>query len=180
MPIATSYLTAARAEFTHNRSVIRNILETLPEADLHDNRGASNSIAILVQHLYRAQVRRWTDILGSRSGSEVPPQIADFQKDWKEDQALDRAELLSLSDAGWDLVLGALDGLSDADLDRPVPLRGSEVPLLQAIINHWAHYSYHVGQLVLLAKIATRGKWTVAAAKEKVKPEPAKTVAVPA
>jgi uncharacterized damage-inducible protein DinB len=161
MPAQSKYLASALEEFQSNRKIVRHILETLPETDLHATAGAVNSIAILVQHLRGAHFRRWTNLFSAN-----PPagEARDFSKDWS-DRALSREELLALHDEGWDLVIRTLNGLSDADLDKPVPLRGKEVALLQAIIYHWSHYSYHVGQIVLLAKIATQGKWNVATAK---------------
>jgi uncharacterized damage-inducible protein DinB len=170
MPAQSKYLASALEEFQSNRKIVRHILETLPDVDLHASAGAVNSIAILVQHLHGAHFRRWTDIFNANPPAGVP---GDFSKDWG-DRSLSRAELLRLHDEGWDLVIRTLKGLSEADLDKPVPLRGTELPLLQAIIYHWSHYSYHVGQIVLLAKIATQGKWTVAAAKQNAQPQPVK------
>ena len=163
MPGKTNYIESALAEFRTNRALVSDILETLPEPALHDNHGGANSIAVLVQHLHAAHFRRWTDLFTAKPAA-VP---GDSQKEWKADRALSKEELAALNEAGWDLVLRTLQGFTEADLDRPAPVRGAEGPLLHAILYHWSHYSYHLGQIILLAKIATRGQWTVAAAKQR-------------
>ena len=45
-----------------------------------------------------------------------------------------------------------LEPLSDADLDRTVTIRGEPHSVMQAINRQIAHYSYHCGQIVFLAK----------------------------
>jgi uncharacterized damage-inducible protein DinB len=162
MPIPTNYIASALAEFRSNRDIVRDILETLSEPELHENHGAANSIAILVQHLHAAHYRRWTDLFTAK-----PAAVPGNPQEWREDRLLSKAELSALNEEGWGLVIRTLEGFSEADVDRPAPVRGAEGPLLHSILYHWSHYSYHLGQIILLAKIATRGKWTVAAAKQK-------------
>jgi uncharacterized damage-inducible protein DinB len=176
MPIPTHYIESALAEFRNNRNIVRDILETLPESALHENHGAANSIAILVQHLHAAHFRRWTDLFSAKPAL-VP---GDAGKEWKADRALSKAELSALNDEGWGLVFRTLEGFSEADLDRPAPVRGAEGPLLHAILYHWSHYSYHLGQIILLAKIATGGEWTIAAAKQRQEARTVQAVATPA
>jgi hypothetical protein len=160
MPIPTNYIESALAEFRSNRDIVRDILETLPEPAIHDNHGAVNSIAILVQHLHGAHFRRWTDLFTAK-----PAAVPGNPQEWKEERFLSKAELSALNEEGWDLVIRTLEGFTETDLGRPAPVRGAEGPLLHAILYHWSHYSYHLGQIILLAKIATQGNWTVAAAK---------------
>ena len=53
---------------------------------------------------------------------------------------------------GWNRVFDALGALTDADLGRTVTIRGEPHSVMQAINRQVAHYSHHVGQIVLLAK----------------------------
>ena len=49
--------------------------------------------------------------------------------------------------------------LKDADLTRTVTIRGEPHSVMQAINRQIAHYSYHVGQIVFLAKHLQSEKW---------------------
>ena len=83
--------------------------------------------------------------------------------------ALSKGDLQALNAKGWGLVLGTLEAFTEEDLERAAPVRGAERPLLHALIYHWSHYSYHIGQIVFLAKLATQGEWDTAAAKARIK-----------
>ena len=50
------------------------------------------------------------------------------------------------------MLFDLLDTLAPADLLRPVTIRGEAHTVLAAVQRQVAHYAYHVGQLVQLAK----------------------------
>ncbi len=56
-------------------------------------------------------------------------------------------------------MFGALEPLTDADLSRKVTIRGEAHSVAQAIHRQLAHYSYHIGQLVFLAKHLRSETW---------------------
>jgi hypothetical protein len=53
----------------------------------------------------------------------------------------------------------ALAKLDDAALERRVSIRGEGMSVLQALHRSVAHASYHVGQIVLLAKSSRGDAW---------------------
>ena len=55
-------------------------------------------------------------------------------------------------ESGWKCALDALAPLTDADLARTVTIRAEPHSVMQAINRQIAHYAYHVGQIVYLAK----------------------------
>ena len=63
-------------------------------------------------------------------------------------------------EAGWKYVFDALSSLTDADLSRKVLIRSEPHSVTQAINRQVAHYSYHVGQIVFLAKHFSAAHWT--------------------
>jgi hypothetical protein len=73
-----------------------------------------------------------------------------------------REEVLALWEQGWKYLFEALEPLNDADSSRTVMIRTEPHSVTQAINRQIAHYSYHVGQIVFLAKhfAATGGKWS--------------------
>src|ERR1035437_7712637 len=107
----------------------------------------SNSIAIIVKHLGGNMRSRWTDFLTSDGEKPDRDRDSEFEAPPKT-----RAELLALWESGWQLVFDALAPLTDADLSRTAYIRAEAHSVMQTIHRQVAHYSYHVGQIVFLAK----------------------------
>jgi len=115
----------------------------------------SNSIGILVKHMTGNMRSRWTDFL--TTDGEKPDRNRDSE--FMEPPA-SRAELMQRWDEGWDLVLQSLSGLSDADLVKTVTIRGEAHSVMQAINRQIAHYTFHIGQIVMMAKHLSHENWT--------------------
>ncbi len=49
-------------------------------------------------------------------------------------------------------MFASLEPLAENDLSRRVTIRGEAHSVMQAINRQLAHYAYHTGQIVLLAK----------------------------
>ena len=126
--------------------------------------GESNSIAIIVKHLAGNMRSRWTDFL--TSDGEKPDRHRD-----QEFLILDgdtRASLEKCLEDGWKLFFDAVGPLQDSDLQRTVTIRGEEHTVSQALCRQIAHYSYHVGQIVTLARHLRGSEWkTLSIAKGK-------------
>ena len=107
----------------------------------------ANSIAILVQHLHGNMVSRWTEFRTTDGEKPTRTRDAEFIE-----QQHEVAELQRLWDEGWDRCLEALYELTDDDLARTITIRGEPLSVLEAILRQLSHYSYHVGQIVQLAR----------------------------
>ena len=114
----------------------------------------ANSIAIIVKHLEGNMRSRWRDFL--TTDGEKPERNRDTEF---EDPPKTRAEILALWDSGWELVFHELDRVTEADLTRTIYIRGEGHSVMQAIHRQLGHYSYHVGQIVLLAKHFAGSSW---------------------
>ena len=66
---------------------------------------------------------------------------------------------MALWEQGWGCLFSALDGLTDADLGRTITIRGEAHSVMQAINRQVAHYAYHCGQIVFLAKHLQSADW---------------------
>jgi uncharacterized damage-inducible protein DinB len=113
-----------------------------------------NSISQIVKHMAGNMRSRWTDFL--TSDGEKPDRNRDSEF---EDPPATRAALLALWEEGWGYLFGALEPLSEQDLQRTVTIRGEAHSVMQAINRQVAHYSYHCGQIVLLAKHFKHSEW---------------------
>jgi len=117
----------------------------------------SNSIAVIVKHLAGNMRSRWTDFL--TSDGEKPDRNRDGEF---EAPPTSRAEIVAMWEAGWKMVFEALEPLQESDLERTVTIRTEPHSVMQAINRQIAHYSYHVGQIVFVAKQMTAmatGSW---------------------
>ena len=60
---------------------------------------------------------------------------------------------------GWNAVLGTLGGLTDANLFDTITIRQQPLRVDAALYRSLAHTSYHVGQLVYIAKSFRGAAW---------------------
>jgi Protein of unknown function (DUF1572) len=115
-----------------------------------------NSIAVIVKHMTGNMQSRWTDFLTSDGEKPGRDRDAEFSN-----PPATREELLQIWEAGWQRLLGTLESLTDADLGRTITIRGEAHSVMQAINRQVAHYPYHCGQIVFLAKHFCAGRWRV-------------------
>lgn len=113
-----------------------------------------NSIAVLVRHMHGNMLSRFTDFLTS-----------DGEKSWRKrdeefiDDESTVPQLLQRWEEGWQCVIAAMEQLQDRDLNRKVMIRSEEHLVLDAILRQVAHYAYHVGQIVFMAKTIRGPEW---------------------
>lgn len=113
-----------------------------------------NSIALIVKHLTGNMRSRWTDFL--TSDGEKPDRNRD---DEFIEPPSSREEIMRMWDSGWSCVFSALEPLSPEDMTRTVFIRGEAHSVMQAISRQFAHYAYHCGQIVFLAKHFQHSQW---------------------
>jgi len=114
----------------------------------------SNSIAIIVKHLAGNMRSRFTDFLTSDGEKPDRKRDSEFEVPPKT-----RSELLAMWEAGWQHVFNALTPLTEAHLSQKVYIRSEAHSVTQAINRQLAHYAYHVGQIVYLAKHFSGANW---------------------
>jgi hypothetical protein len=150
-----STLAALRAEFLRYKALAEAAVGQLGDDGLMTT-GADggNSVAILCRHLGGNLRSRFTDFLTS-----------DGEKPWRRREeefqgtTVSRAELLSHWERGWTSLLDTLAGLTDADLDRTVTIRSQPLTVNEALHRSLAHASYHVGQIVYIARGIRGADW---------------------
>jgi hypothetical protein len=152
----TSYLTDSLDLFHYYKNLAeRATAQVSDEQLLTVLDGEANSIAVIVKHMAGNMRSRWTDFL--ISDGEKPNRNRDTEF---EDAPATRDALLALWEQGWQCLFSALEPLSEADLQRTVTIRGEAHSVMQAVNRQMAHYSYHCGQIVLLAKHFKHDEWT--------------------
>jgi hypothetical protein len=151
----TSYLTDSLDLFRYYKSLAEGAMAQVSDGELLTALdGEANSIAVIVKHMAGNMRSRWTDFL--TSDGEKPDRNRDTEF---EDAPATRETLLALWEQGWQCVFSALEPISEADLRRAVTIRGEAHSVMQAINRQIAHYAYHCGQIVLLAKHFKHDDW---------------------
>ena len=113
-----------------------------------------NSIDMLIRHVAGNLKSRFTDF-----------RTSDGEKPWRrrddefEAASVSRAELMALWDDAWEIVLGEVGTLTDADLGGTVTVRQQPLRIDEALHRSLAHTAYHVGQIVYLAKEMRGESW---------------------
>lgn len=116
--------------------------------------GEGNSVTTLVWHISGNLASRFTDFL-----------TQDGEKPWRDRESefarrtVTREELVGKWEAGWQILSDALQRLNDEDLGRMVTIRGQPLMVCEALHRSLSHASYHVGQIVFLAKSIRGGRW---------------------
>lgn len=153
--LTTSYLADSIDLFRYYKMLAERALDQCPDNGLFQALDAeSNSIAIIVKHMAGNMRSRWTDFLAT--DGEKPDRNRDSEF---EAAPATRAELMAVWEAGWKIVFAALNPLGEADLSRTVTIRNEPHSVMQAINRQTAHYSYHIGQIVFLAKHFASHEW---------------------
>ncbi len=155
LKFTTSYLEDSIAVFHYYKKLAERAMEQVKDEQLTAVLdGEMNSIAIIVKHMAGNMRSRWTDFL--TTDGEKPDRNRDSEF---VDAPVSRDALKKTWDEGWGTLFSALSPLSEADLSRTVLIRGETHSVMQAINRQIAHYPYHCGQIVLLAKHFQAHEW---------------------
>jgi hypothetical protein len=153
---AIPFLDEALRTFRSQKDLADRAIAQVGDADLRRPLDRNtNSIAVIMKHMAGNMISRWTDLL--TSDGEKPDRNRD---DEFVDRFTDRAEILAYWNRGWAALFHALQALQPADLGRIVLIRGEPHTVIRAIDRQIAHYGYHVGQIVLIARILAGDHWT--------------------
>lgn len=151
----TTYLESIRKQFEYYKMLGDKTIDQLPEDKLFwQYNDESNSIAIIVKHLYGNMLSRWTDFLTTDGEKEWRNRDAEF-----ENNINSKETLIEMWVEGWKCLFNTLNLLKADDLNRIIYIRNEGHTVLEAINRQLAHYPYHVGQMVFIGKMICNEKW---------------------
>ena len=149
------FLQSALKEFQDYKKMGDKTFAQLNEAEFHYQPNEEcNSIAINIQHMHGNMLSRWTNFL-----------TEDGEKEWRERDGefevhdFSKEKLIQLWEEGWQLVFGTIESLTDEDVGKTILIRSKPLSVTGAINRQIAHYAYHVGQIVLIAKMLKGKEW---------------------
>lgn len=151
----SDYLTGVKKQFAYYKHLGDKTFKQLSEADFFwQYNEESNSIAMIVKHLWGNMLSRWTDVFTTDGEKEWRNRDTEFDNDLK-----DKTDILTKWNAGWDCLFRTLETLSETDLTRIIYIRNEGHTVTEAINRQLAHYPYHVGQIVFIGKMIQNEKW---------------------
>ena len=155
MSIAEIFLQSAIKRVCYYKELGDQTFAQLSENDFHFIPAEGcNSIAMIIQHMHGNMLSRWTNFLQE-----------DGEKDWRkrdaefEEQNLNKEQLLALWEEGWKCFLDVVKSLTEADLQKTIYIRSKPLTVIDAFNRQFAHYPYHVGQIIYAAKILKNKNW---------------------
>jgi Protein of unknown function (DUF1572) len=152
---STSYVEDSLLLFRYYKKLSEGAMEQVSDEQLFTALDEEmNSIAIIAKHMAGNMRSRWTDFL--TSDGEKPDRNRDTEFVAPPST---REDLMQVWNDGWERIFSALEPLSNADLEREVLIRGEAHSVMQAINRQIAHYAYHCGQIVFLAKHIKGSSW---------------------
>jgi hypothetical protein len=116
----------------------------------------SNSVAVIMKHMAGNMFSRWTDFL--TTDGEKPDRNRDME--FVIESNTTKADLLDYWERGWACVFAALEPLTLDDFEKTVLIRGEPHTIVEAINRQLMHYSYHIGQIVYVAKHFRSTEWS--------------------
>ncbi len=154
--LAQHYLEEARRQFRGYKRLGEGALAQLKDEELFVTLDPeSNSVAIIVKHVAGNMRSRFVDFL--TSDGEKPDRHRD--QEFELSSKTTRAEVMHWWESGWSSVFSAIEVLRSEEVQRTVTIRGEPHTVLQAINRQIAHYAYHVGQIVFIAKHLRSRDW---------------------
>lgn len=156
MSFEKHYLENTIGVFKNYKTLAENSFFQLSnEEDFHYRPDAeSNNIAVIIKHLSGNMISRWTDFLVTDGEKPSRNRDAEFIDDYQ-----NREQLMQLWNKAWNIFLETLNSLNENDLMKTVTIRGEKITVTQALNRQTAHYAYHIGQIVFLAKHIKNTQW---------------------
>ena len=142
------------AEYRRYKLLGEGALEQLDAQELIADAEGGNSIATIVWHIAGNLESRFTDFLETDGEKAWRDRESEFER-----RLATPAEVRAKWEEGWGVVLNTLDQLADADLSATITIRGVPLTVDEALFRSLAHTSYHVGQIVYVAKGLRASSW---------------------
>ena len=149
------FLESAKKEFQYYKLLGEKTFSQLTDEQLFNQiNSESNSIAMIVKHLWGNMLSRWTEFLTTDGEKESRKRDEEFENDIST-----RKELLEKWEEGWYCLFNALNSITDSDLSEVIYIRNQGHTILEAINRQLSHYPHHIGQIVFIGKMLRGKDW---------------------
>lgn len=153
--LGKEFLQSATRRLKYYKDLGDKTFEQLNDWDFHyQPNEEANSIAIIIQHMAGNMLSRWTNFL-----------TEDGEKEWRQRDdeftihEFSKNQLIEMWEKGWSCFFSALAALRKKDLKLTILIRKEPLFVIDAIIRQLAHYPYHIGQIIHIAKTIKGRNW---------------------
>lgn len=155
MSLGKEYLTTVIKRLKYYKDLGEKTFDQLHEKDFHIIPSVeSNSIAIIIQHLAGNMLSRFTNFLTEDGEKKWRQRDDEFEKhDYSKQQIIDMWQ------KGWSCCLSALESLKEEDLLKKITIRQESLTVIDAVNRQLAHYPYHIGQIIFIARMIKKENW---------------------
>jgi hypothetical protein len=153
--IIQNYHADALQSFRNYKKLAESAIQQIDDEDFFKTIDAeSNSVAVIVKHIAGNLHSRWRDFL--TSDGEKPDRNRDTEFEMVADT---RESLIQFWETGWQMLFDNIEPLTVGDFSKTISIRGEPHTIVEAINRQLTHYSYHIGQIVFLAKHLRSADW---------------------
>jgi len=153
--LTKNYSESIKKQFEYYKSLGEKTIAQLPDEKLSwQFNKESNSIAVIIKHLWGNMLSRWTDLFTTDGEKPWRERDAEFDNDINT-----KEELMAKWDEGWKCLFDSIDSLKEEDLQKEVFIRNMGQTVTEALNRQLAHYAYHVGQIVFIGKMICNEGW---------------------
>ncbi len=150
-----NYMQSVKAQFEYYKILGERTFEQLNEKDLFNHHNeASNSIAIIVNHIQGNMKSRWTDFLTSDGEKEWRNRDLEFEEIIKT-----KEELITKWNEGWECLFTALATVNENNFNTDIHIRNQKHTIVEAVNRQMMHYAYHIGQIVFIGRMIKNNEW---------------------
>lgn len=150
-----NYIKSIQKQFRYYKSLGDKTIDTLSEKELHwKYNDESSSAATIINHIVGNMFSRWTNFYTEDGEKEWRKRDAEFYTTIKS-----KKDLIEHWEEGWNCLFNIIDNLTEIDLGKVVKIRNEEHTVIDAINRQLAHYPYHIGQLIYIAKMLKNETW---------------------
>lgn len=151
----TIYLESIKKRFEYYKNLGDKTFEQLiDESFFWQYNNESNSIATIVYHISGNMISRWTDFLTTDGEKPTRNRDGEFINIIKT-----KKEVIQIWENGWKVFWDALHQINEENMESTIYIRGEAHSVVDAINRQLAHYPYHIGQMIYIAKMLKDNDW---------------------
>ena len=149
------YIDSIKKRFLYYKNLGDKTFEQLTDEQIFwQYNEESNSIATIVKHVSGNMISRWTNFLTEDGEKPWRNRDSEFSNSLK-----NKTDVIELWENGWRVFLDALSEINEQNLESTIYIRGEAYSVLDAVNRQLAHYPYHIGQMVYIAKMLKNNDW---------------------
>jgi hypothetical protein len=151
-----NYLNSVKRQFRYYKDLADKSIDQISDEDFFNEvADESNSVAIIAKHLAGNMLSRWTDFWTSDGEKEWRNRDTEFELG----DLNTRDAILEYWERGWSVLFDAINSIDEDNFGNMVYIRNMGHTIPDAVNRQLCHYSYHIGQMVYVAKLLKGSSW---------------------